>query len=161
MACHYVRQVAERLRCVTVCSDVDVDSAHSRCVASCAFVAKLSAKPLQGFNVVPSEDRRYHLAFFCVGTADADIPLELPLSASAVPGTPSVVAVSAGGVFVSSCSEEGRCRLGCVLPGDVVHLNLNPDGLLLHLSYLLFNFCVHFVPPCLCVFSLAVYTYYL
>ena len=118
MACHYVRQVAERLWCVTVCTDVNVNSAHSRRVAFCSFVSKLSAKFLQALDVFPSEDRCYHLAFFIVGTAYADIPLELPLSALGIPSTPTVITVAVSCIFVATRSEVGGCNPGCGLPGE-------------------------------------------
>lgn len=39
VACHQVCEVSERLRCVTVCSDVNVYSAAPCCVAFCSSLA--------------------------------------------------------------------------------------------------------------------------
>ena len=75
VARHNVCQVAKRLGRVAVRADVDMNSASSCCIALRAFVAKLAAKFLQGFDVVPSKDRGNQLALFFVGSCDAYVSL--------------------------------------------------------------------------------------
>ena len=136
VARHNVCQVAERLRRVAVRSDVDVDSAAAARVALRAVVAKLAAKFLQGLDVLVSEDWGDQFAFLAVRSRDADVPLELPLASLGVPCAPGVVAVAVGGVFVPSGAEELGRDLRRLAAGDVVHLDLDPDGLLLHFGLL-------------------------
>ena len=143
VACHDVCEVAERLRRVAVRSDVDVDSAAPACIALCARVSQLSAKLLQGFDVAVGEDRRDHLAFLIIGSVYGNVPLEFPLPAVCVPCAPSHVSVSACRVLVSACSEEVGCNFRCLAPLDAVHLDLDPDGLFLHLGNLSLCLCVH------------------
>ena len=132
VACHDVGEVPEALRCVACRADVDVDPAASCRVALCSGLPQPSYQLLQGFDVVVGKDRGDHLAFLCVWSGDADVPLEFPFAVLIVPCAPAVVSVVCCGVLVSSGSEEVGCELGgCVSP-DVVHLNLDPDGLLLH-----------------------------
>ena len=52
MACHYVRKVAKCLCGVTVCADVDVNTAASGGIALGSGFAKLPEKLLQGFHIV-------------------------------------------------------------------------------------------------------------
>ena len=132
VARHDVGEVAEGLRGVSLRSDVDVDSASSGGVALCSGVAKLADEFLQGVHVLVGEDRGDHLALLAVGSGDADVPLEFPLAALAVPGAPTVVSVAAGGVLVPACAEVGGGDLGGAAALDVVHLDLDSDGLLLH-----------------------------
>ena len=145
VACHNVDQVAEGLRGVSLCADVDVDSAASSGIALGSGFAKLPEKLLQSFHIAVGEDRGNQFAFFNVRSGDADILLEFPFPTLLVPSTPGGVAVAVGGIFVPACAEVGGGKLGCLGAGDAVHFNLDPDGLLLHFSDLLFNLCVHFV----------------
>ena len=143
VACHDVGKVAERLRRVAVRTDVDVDSASPAGIALCACVSKLSAKFLKGFDIAVGKDRRDHLTFFIVRSADGNVPLEFPLATFAVPSRPGVVPVAACCVLVSACSEEVGGNLRCLAPLDAVHLDLDPDGLVLHLGNLSLCLCVH------------------
>ena len=131
MACHDVGEVAEGLRRVAVRSDVDVNAAASCRVALCACLAKPSANLLQGFDVLVVEDRRDHLAFFIVRSGDRNVALEFPLASVRVPCAPGEVSVAAGGVFVAAGSEVLGGGLGGGFAGDVVHLDLNADCLVL------------------------------
>ena len=159
MACHDVRQVAQGFRVVAVCSDVDVNSAHSCGVALGAFVAKLAAKFLEAFNVCPGKDRGYQFALLIVRSGDAYVLLEFPFAALRVPCAPGAVTVSVCCAFVSVGSEVVSCNLGCNVSSDSVHLDLNSDGLLFHFLYKGCCSCVHFVPPLKSVMFLLVYTY--
>ena len=143
MACHDVGEVPKRLRRVALGSDVDVNSAPAGGVALRARLAQPAAKLLQEFNVAVAEDRGDHLALFAVRTLDADVPLEFPLAARAVPGAPGVVAVAVGGVLVSAGSEELGGELGGRLAGDAVHLDLDADCLALEVLDLLFGLVRH------------------
>ena len=132
VAGHDVGEVSKALRGVALGSDVDVNSASSGGVALCTCVPELSAKFLQGFNVLVGQDRCDQFAFLLVRPYDGNILLEFPLPALCVPGAPGTVAVTACGVLVSAGSEEPCGDLCCLLAGDVVHLDLDSDGLLLH-----------------------------
>ena len=57
-------------------SDVDVDPAASCRVALGSCSSEASHQLLQGFDVVVGKDRGDHLAFLCVWSGDADVPLE-------------------------------------------------------------------------------------
>ena len=133
VAGHQVCEVPEALRVVAGCTDVDVDSAHVRRVAFGALAAKSPHQLLQVLDIVVSEDRCYHLAFLFVGPCpDARVPLELPFPSLGVVGAPGLVAVAGCCVLHPAASEEVGCRFRCVLPCDVVHFNLDPDGLRFH-----------------------------
>ena len=157
---HDVDQIAEGLRGVAFGTDVDVNTAASGGVALCPSLTQLADQLLQKLHVCVGEDRSDHFAFFIVGTLDADILLEFPFPALGVPSAPGAVAVAAGGVFVGVSAEEGGGEFGGCGSGDVVHLDLNADGLLLHFLDLLGNLCVHanFL-RLIGVYFLSVYTY--
>ena len=85
VACHDVCKVSEALRCVSVRSDVNMNSCPNLCVAYCSCLAKSSHKLLQDFNVAVCKNRRYHFAFFSITSCNADIFLEFPFSALCIP----------------------------------------------------------------------------
>ena len=143
MACHDVGQVPKGLRRVALGSDVDVDSAAPGGVALCSGLAEAAAQLLQGFNVLVAEDRGDQFALFAVRSLDADVSLEFPLAAGGIPSAPGIVSVAVGGVFPAACSEELGGQLRCSLAGDVVHFNLNADGLIFHLVDLVGGAFVH------------------
>ena len=132
MAGHEVDQVPDRLRCVAVSSNVDVDSAAPGRATLCAYVAKAPDQVLKELHVFVAKDWGHQFAFFRIGPCDGGVPLEFPLSAGSVPGAPGHVAVAGGCASVVAGSEEGGCCPGRLGAGDVVHLNLNPEGLVLH-----------------------------
>ena len=143
MARHDVGKVAKALRGVPVCPDVDVDPASSGGVALGSVVTKLPAKLLQGFDVIVGQDRGDQFAFLVIRSRNGNILLELPLAPVCVPGRPGAVSVAAGGILVASGAEKLGGSLGCLLAGDVIHLNLDPDGLLFHLCNLPCGFLIH------------------
>ncbi|EJX40226.1 hypothetical protein HMPREF1366_03076 [Enterococcus faecium ERV26] len=143
MACHDVGEVPKALRCVAMRPDVDVDSASSGGVAFRSCVSELSAKLLQGFDIPVGQDRSDQFAFLLVRSCDGNVLLEFPLAPLCVPGAPGAVAVAACGILVSACAEEVGGNLGCLLAGDAVHLDLDPDGLVFHLCDLPCCFLVH------------------
>ncbi len=132
MAGHDVDQVPKGLRGVAFRSDVDVDSAASGGIALCPSLAQLADQFLQKFHICVGEDRGDQFAFFIIIAMNADILLELPFPPLGIPCTPGAVAVAAGGVAEVIGTEKGGGELGCGASGDVVHLHLDPDGLLLH-----------------------------
>ena len=85
VACHQVCKVSEGLCGVSVRSDVNVYSAASCCIAFRSCLAKFSDEFLQGFDVAVGEDRGYQFALFAVGSVNAHVFLEFPLSAVCVP----------------------------------------------------------------------------
>ena len=143
VACHQVCEVSQALRCVSRCADVNVNSAASGVVALCARLAKASDQLLQGFDVRVVENRCDQFALLAVRTGNTDVPLKLPLSATFVPYRPCVVTVAARSILVVACAEELGGELGSVLSGDAVHLDLDPDGLVLHLLDLCLGFRRH------------------
>ena len=143
MARHQVGEISQGLRCVSVCSNVNVYSGSDACMADCSGFAKLSYQFLQGFNVLVFQNRRDQFALFGIASCNADVFLEFPFSALCIPSRPSAVAVSAGGVFVSACAEMVGGKSGSSFSGDVVHLNLHADGLLFQVFNLSFCFSVH------------------
>ena len=143
MARHKVGEVSQGLRCVSVCSNVNVYSGSDACMADCSGFAKLSYQFLQGFNVLVFQNRCNQFALFGIASCNADVFLEFPFSALCIPSRPSAVAVSAGGVFVSACAEMVGGKLCSSLSGDVVHLNLHANGLLFQVFNLSFCFSVH------------------
>lgn len=163
VARHDVGKVPKALRRVPLRPDVDVDSASSGGIAFRTVVAKLPAKFLQGFDVAVGQDRGDQFAFLLVRSRNGNVLLEFPFASIRIPSRPGAVSVAAGGVLVSACAEVGGGNLRCPLAGDAVHLDLDPDGLVLHLCNLPCGLFVHseilrFL-PCGCVFSLSVYTY--
>ena len=157
VACHDVGEVPQGLRRVASLADVDVYSAHVAGVALRSGVAEAAEELLQGFDVFVGQDGRYQfgllVAVFCI---DADVPLKFPFPALLVPCAPSVVAVAVCRVLVAPGSEEVGGNLGGLLAADAVHLDLHPDGLLLHGLNLLCGACLHFENP-LSAFRLAVF----
>ena len=143
VTCHDVCQVAEGLRGVAVCSNVDVHPAAAGGVALRARLAEPSAKLLQSFDVLVAEDRGNQLGLLGVRSRDADVLLEFPLAAVCVPCAPGAVAVAAGGVFPASGAEVFGGKLGSGLAGNAVHLNLDPNGLVFHLADLAGGALVH------------------
>ena len=85
VACHYVCKVSQGFRCVSLCSDVNVNSAPSCGVALCSGSAEKPYKLLQSFHILVVENRCHKLAFFIVGACNAYVLLELPFSALSVP----------------------------------------------------------------------------
>ena len=133
MACHQVCKVPEAPGVMAGCADVDVYSTHVSRVALGSLSAEGPHQLLQALDVVVGEDRRYHLAFLFVGAGlDARVPLEFPFPSLGVVGAPGFVAVAGCRVLHPAASEEVGCRYRCVLPRDVVHFNLDPDGLRFH-----------------------------
>ena len=143
MAGHDVRQVSEGLGGVALGTDVDVNPASPGGIALGPSFPQPPEQLLEGVHVGVSEDGRHHLAPLGVRAVDAAVPLELPLAALRIPGGPGAVAVAIGGVLVPSGAEKLGCGLGGVLAGNTVHLHLDPNGLILHLSDLVHRFLVH------------------
>ena len=143
MACHYVCEVSQGLRRVAVGSDVNVNSAAPCRVALCTRFPKSADKLLQGFPILVGENWGDQFAFLAVGSRNADVLLEFPLATLAIPSGVGAVAVAVCGVFVAVCSEELGGNLSCLCPCDIVHLNLDPYGLVHHFFNLLCCFCVH------------------
>lgn len=67
MACHNVCEVSQSLRCVTLGSDVNVNSAAPCSVAFRTRLAKSADKLLQGFHVCVGEYRGHHSHFSLSG----------------------------------------------------------------------------------------------
>ena len=145
MARHKVGEISQGLRCVSVCSNVNVYSGSDACMADCTSFSEFAYQFLQGFNVLVFQNRRDQFALFGIASCNADVFLEFPFSALCIPSRPGAVAVSAGGVFVSACAEMVGGKLCSSLSGDVVHLNLHADGLLFQVFNLSFCFSVHSV----------------
>lgn len=159
VAGHDVGQVAQGLRRVALGADVDVNSAAPGGVAFGARPAKPADEFLQGFHVGVGQDWGNQLAFFAVRPGNGNVLLEFPLASLAVPCAPGAVPVAVGGALVTSGAKElggNLCRPAAL---DVVHLDLDPNGLLLHFLDLGSRFLVHGSASWLVVFSLSVYTY--
>ena len=157
---HDVHKVADGLCGVVAFANVNVDSASAAWAALCACLSEQPDDFLQGFDVVVGEDRGDQFAFFCVRSVDAHVPLEFPNPALLVLASPAVISVLAGGVPCSG-SEVLSDLSRRFFSGDVVHLDFNSDGLVLHGFNLLSCFIVHgmfsFV---FSLFSLSVCAYY-
>lgn len=163
VACHDVGEVAEGLGAVFAQSDVDVDSAHMGGVAFRSGFAKAADDFLQVLHVAVSQDRRSHLRFLLIAVCvDAGVSGDFPFPALVVLASPSVVAAA------DVANRVLRAVVGCdgsagFFSGDVIHLNLNADGLLLHFFNLDSGLFVHnmYLPfgSLRCVFSLSVVTY--
>ena len=145
MAGHDVGQVPQALRGVALGSDVDVDSAAPGGVALGPGLAQVPDQPLEEVHIGVGQDRGDHLALLAVRPVNADVLLEFPLAALGIPGGPGHVTVAGGGVLVSAGPEELGGQLGGLAPLDAVHLDLDPDGLLLHLGDLVHQLLVHCV----------------
>ena len=85
VACHDVCKVSEALRCVSVRSDVNMNSCPNPCVAYCSCLAKSSHKLLQGFNVAVVKNRCNQFALFSIASCNADVLLKFPFSALCIP----------------------------------------------------------------------------
>ena len=137
---------------------MNVNSSSNLCIADCSRVSELSYKLLQGFNVAVVKYRCYEFAFLFIRPRNAYVLLEFPFSALIIPSRLSAVAVSVRCVFVSACSEKLCRNFRRLVSCDVVHLNLNPDGLCLCSFNLLSDFLFHdivsflIVGLCLCCF---------
>ncbi len=143
VACHDVGQVAQGLWGVALGADVDVNSAAPGGVALGAHSAKPPNQLLQGFHVGVGQDWGDQLAFFAVRTGNGNVLLEFPLASLAVPCAPGAVPVAVCGALVAPGAKElggNLCRPAAV---DVVHLDLDPNGLLLHFLDLGSRFLVH------------------
>ena len=84
VACHDVCKVSQTLRCVSVCSYVNMYTSPYSCVADCSCLAKSSHKLLQGFNVAVVKNRCDQFALFSIASCNADVFLEFPFSALCV-----------------------------------------------------------------------------
>jgi hypothetical protein len=62
-----------------------MNSASSGSIALGTLVSELTDQLLQRFDIPVIQDRRYQFALLAVRTFNADIPLELPLSALSIP----------------------------------------------------------------------------
>ena len=157
---HDIDQVSDSLCSVVAFANVNVYSASAAWTTLCSRLAEQPNDILQGFDVVVGENRGDQFAFFCVRSVDTHIPLEFPNPALLVFASPAVISVLAGCVPCSGSEvlSDLSCRL---FSGDVVHLDLNSDGLVLHGFNLLSCFIVHgmfsFV---FSLFSLSVCAYY-
>lgn len=132
VACHDVGEVSKGLGAVFAQADVDVDSAHMGGVALRSGVAEVADDFLQILNVTVVEDRRSHLRFLLIaGSVDAGVSGDFPFPALVVLASPSVVAAAdvAYRVLRAVVGGDGSASF---FSGDVIHLNLNADGLLLH-----------------------------
>ncbi len=143
VACHDVGKVPKALRRVPLRPDVDVDSAPSGGIAFRAGVSELPAKFLQGFDIAVGQDRGDQFTFLVFRSRNGNILLEFPLAPLAVPCAPGAVPVAAGGVLIPACAKVGGRNLRCLLAGDVIHLYLNPYGLLFHPCDLHCCFLIH------------------
>ena len=161
VAGHNVGQVAQGLRCVPLGSDVDMDSAAPGGVALGTRPAKPANQLLQGSHVGVGQNWGDQLTFFAVRAGNGNVLLEFPLASLAVPSAPGAVPVAVGGVFIAPGAKELGGDLCCPAAVDVVHLDLDPDGLLLHFLDLDFRFLVHGSASWLVLFSLSVVSYYL
>ena len=132
MPCHDVCKISQALRCMSVCPDVDMDSASPCGIALGSCMSELSYEFLKKFDVFVMKDRCDQFAFLIVRSRNADVLLEFPFPSICIPCRPCIISVSGSRVFKSSCSEEYRCNLCSPVPSDVIHLNLDPDGLFFH-----------------------------
>lgn len=132
VACHDVCEVAECLGAVFAQADVDVDSAHMGGVALRSGVAEVADDFLQILNVAVVEDRRSHLRFLFIAVGvDAGVSGDFPLPALVVLASPGIVAAADVAYRILRAVVGGDGSAG-FFSGDVIHLNLNADGLLLH-----------------------------
>ena len=122
-----------------------MDSASSGGIALRSGFSEPSYQFLQKLDVCVGQDWGDQFALLAVGAADAGVLLEFPFPTLGIPCAPSAVAVPAGGVTVLVGSEELGGDLGGGASVDVVHLHLDPNGLLLHFLDLSQNLLVHAV----------------
>lgn len=157
---HDVDQIPQGLGGVVALADVDVNAASPTGAGLCASLAEQSDDRLQGLDVLVGKDGGHHLALFSFRSVDADVSLEFPNPALLVLASPAHVPVLAGCVPCGRPEELGNLS-GGFFAGDVVHLNLDPDGLHLHGFDLLSGLIVHGVYLLLsCSVPLAVCAYY-
>ena len=163
MACHDVGEVAKCLGAVFAQSNVDVDSAHMGGVAFRSGFAEAADDFLQVLHVAVGKDRRSHLRFLLIAVCvDAGVSGDFPFPALVVLASPGVVAAAdvANRMLRAVVGGDGSAGF---FSGDVIHLNLNADGLLLHFFNLDSGLFVHnmYLPfgSLRCVFSLSVVTY--
>ena len=157
---HDVDQIPQGLGGVVALADVDVNAASPAGAGLCASLAEQSDDRLQGLDILVGKDGSHHLALFSFRSVDADVSLEFPNPALLVLASPAHVPVLAGCVPCGRPEELGNLS-GGFLAGDVVHLNLDPDGLHLHGFDLLSGLIVHGVYLLLsCSVPLAVCAYY-
>ena len=163
VACHDVGKVAEGLGAMLTQSNVNVDSAHMGRVALRSGVAEVADDFLQILNIAVAEDGRSHLGLFFIAVGvDAGVSGDFPFPALVVLASPGVVATAdvANRVLRAVVGGDGAAGF---FSGDVIHLNLNADGLLLHFFNLDSGSFVHnmYLPfgSLRCVFSLSVVTY--
>ena len=148
VACHQIGKVAEGFRRVAGFPYVYMDSASVERIAFRSPVPEPPNEFLQGFDVLVVEDGRYQFRPLAVVPCyDAPVPLEFPLAPLSVPCAPSAVPVAACCVLEPSRSEELGGNLSCLAAADVVHLDLHPDGLVLHVLNLLCCALFHFRVP--------------
>ena len=126
-----------------LCTDVDVNTAAPCCIALGPSLAESADQLLQKIHILVGEDRCDHFALLGVRTRDAYILLEFPFPVLGIPGAPSLVTVAVSGVTKAVGAEELGGDLCCLAAGDVVHLDLNTDRLLLHFCDLICYLCVH------------------
>ena len=99
-------------------------------IAFCSRSPKSADKFLQKLYVRILKYRRNQFALFAVYTCNADVLLEFPLSAALIKSRPSAVAVAVSRVFKSACAEKFCGDPSRLFSCDVVHFNLNTDGLM-------------------------------
>ena len=144
VARHDVRKVSQALRCVSRRTDVNMDSASEGVVALGARLAQAADQLLQGLDVCVGQDRGRHLAGLAVLRVDAAVAHKLPLAPLRVPCAPGAVAVAPCGVLVVVGAKELGGELCGSAAGDAGHLDLHPNGLLLHSCDLLCGLLSHF-----------------
>ena len=93
VTCHNVCKVSHCLWCVSLCSNVNVNSAPSCGITFRPCFAKSSDKFLQGFHVLVFKDWRYQFAFMGIVSRNADVLLKFPFSFLTVPSRPCIVTV--------------------------------------------------------------------
>ena len=145
VGCHDVHKVADGLRGVSVPANVNMHSASPCVIRPHSSLPQCPNQSLQEFQVIVVEDGADCFALLAVRSGNGYIFRELPFPVLTVPCAPGFVAVPAGGVFVAACSEVLGCGLCRLLSGDVVALDLNAEGLLLHFLNLSQNLLVHAV----------------
>lgn len=163
VACHNVCKVAKALWAVFAESDVDVDSAHMGRVTFRSGFAKAANDFLQVLNIIIAEDWRSKFRFLIISVSvNAGVSGDFPLSALAVSASPCTVgsAQVVNRVLRSKVSCDGAAGF---FSGDVIHFDLNADGLFFHFFNLVSCLFVHnmYLPfgSLRCVFSLSVVTY--
>ena len=143
VACHDVGEVAEGLGAMLTQANVDVDSAHMGGVTFRSGFAEAADDFLQVLNVIVGEDWASHLRFLLIASClDAGVSGDFPFSALIILASPSVVAAAnvANRVLCAVVCGDGAAGF---FSGNVIHLNLNADGLLFHFLNLDSGLFVH------------------